>query len=227
MKLSFTRAGVYRNGHFVFKNDFFLIGNSVEVSADTDFSNPNIFVFPGFVDVHVHLREPGFSYKETVSTGTLAASAGGFCAVCTMPNLDPVPDCLENLKVQLDIIERDAAVKVIPFGAITVGEGGERLSDMESMAPYVAGFSDDGRGVQSAAVMKSAMEIARQSDLGTLRGQLPSSRRIYSRRRIRESARTPGHLLRIGVEADRTRCRAVRTDGLCIPCLPYIDREKP
>ena len=161
MKLSFTRAGVYRNGHFVFKDDFFLIGDSVEVSADTDFSNPNIFVFPGFVDVHVHLREPGFSYKETVSTGTLAASAGGFCAVCTMPNLDPVPDCLENLKVQLDIIERDAAVKVIPFGAITVGEGGERLSDMESMAPYVAGFSDDGRGVQSAAVMRSAMEKAR------------------------------------------------------------------
>ena len=150
MKLSFTRAGVYRNGHFVFKDDFFLIGNSVEVSADTDFSNPNIFVFPGFVDVHVHLREPGFSYKETVSAGTLAASAGGFCAVCTMPNLDPVPDCLENLKVQLDIIERDAAVKVVPFGAITVGEGGERLSDMESMAPYVAGFSDDGRGVHSA-----------------------------------------------------------------------------
>ena len=161
MKLSFTRAGVYRNGHFVFKDDFFLIGNSVEVSADTDFSNPNIFVFPGFVDVHVHLREPGFSYKETVSAGTLAASAGGFCAVCTMPNLDPVPDCLENLKVQLDIIERDAAVKVVPFGAITVGEGGERLSDMESMAPYVAGFSDDGRGVQSAAVMRSAMEKAR------------------------------------------------------------------
>lgn len=114
-------------------------------------------VFPGFVDVHVHLREPGFSYKETVRTGTLSAAKGGYAHVCSMPNLDPVPDCLEHLRVQLDIIQRDAAVHVHPYGSITRGERGETLSDMEEMSPYTAGFSDDGRGVQNGNIMRAAM----------------------------------------------------------------------
>ena len=119
-------------------------------------------VFPGFVDVHVHLREPGFSYKETVRTGTLSAARGGYAHVCAMPNLDPVPDSLETLSVQREIIRRDAAVHVHPYGAITCGEKGETLAAMAAMAPYVAGFSDDGRGVQSGDMMRAAMLEAKR-----------------------------------------------------------------
>ena len=119
-------------------------------------------VFPGFVDVHVHLREPGFSYKETIRTGTLAAARGGYAHVCAMPNLNPIPDSLEALNVQREIIARDAAVHVHPYGAITRGERGEALADMEAMAPYTAGFSDDGRGVQSEAMMREAMGEAKR-----------------------------------------------------------------
>ena len=119
------------------------------------------FLFPGFCDVHVHFREPGFSYKETIKTGSLAAKAGGYTAVCAMPNLNPVPDCMETLQPQLDIIARDAAVRVLPYGAITRGEKGERLADMAAMAPHVCAFSDDGRGVQDDGMMREAMETAK------------------------------------------------------------------
>ncbi len=119
------------------------------------------FLFPGFCDVHVHFREPGFSYKETIKTGSLAAKAGGYTAVCAMPNLNPVPDCMENLQPQLDIIERDAAVRVLPYGAITRGEKGEQLADMAAMAPHVCAFSDDGRGVQDDGMMRAAMQTAK------------------------------------------------------------------
>ena len=122
------------------------------------------FLFPGFCDAHVQLREPGISYKETIRTGTLAAKRGGCTAVCAMPNLNPVPDGAEHLRAQLEVIARDAAVRVIPYGAITVGEKGERLSDMAAMAPYVCGFSDDGRGVQSDAMMREAMQTAKALD---------------------------------------------------------------
>ena len=117
---------------------------------------------PGFVDVHVHLREPGFSYKETIRTGTRAAAAGGYTQVCSMPNLDPVPDTWEALRQQLDVIERDAVVSVLPYGAITRGEAGASLADLAAMAPYVAGFSDDGRGVQSDSMMREAMLEAKR-----------------------------------------------------------------
>ena len=124
----------------------------------------NAAVFPGFVDVHVHLREPGFSYKETIRTGTLAAARGGFAHVCPMPNLNPVPDSREHLEEQLEIIRRDAVVHVHPYGAITRGERGETLADLEAMAPDTAGFSDDGRGVQSPELMRSAMAEAKRLD---------------------------------------------------------------
>ena len=114
-------------------------------------------VFPGFCDVHVHFREPGFSYKETIKTGSLAAARGGYTAVCTMPNLNPVPDSVENLNQQREIIEKDACIHVYPYGAITVGEKGETLADLEGMAPFVCGFSDDGRGVQRDEMMREAM----------------------------------------------------------------------
>ena len=114
-------------------------------------------VFPGFCDVHVHFREPGFSYKETIATGSRAAARGGYTTVCAMPNLNPVPDSPETLRPQLDIIEQDAAIRVLPYGAITVGEKGEELADLEGMAPFVCAFSDDGKGVQSEEMMREAM----------------------------------------------------------------------
>lgn len=118
--------------------------------------------FPGLADVHVHLREPGFSYKETIKTGTMAAAHGGFTAVCAMPNLSPVPDSVENLSVELDAIKKDAIINVYPYGAITVGEKGEKLSDMDGLAPFIAAFSDDGKGVQRSEMMERAMINARR-----------------------------------------------------------------
>ena len=117
--------------------------------------------FPGFVDVHVHLREPGFSYKETIKTGSMAGAAGGYTAIGAMPNLSPVPDCTENLDIQLKLIEKDAAIRVLPYGSITAGEKGEKLSDMEGMAKSVIAFSDDGKGVQDEGMMRAAMEMAK------------------------------------------------------------------
>ena len=114
-------------------------------------------VFPGFCDVHVHFREPGFSYKETIRSGSEASAAGGYTAVCTMPNLNPVPDSKEHLQQQLQMIEDQAVIHVYPYGAITVGQKGESLSDMEGMAANVIAFSDDGRGVQSDDMMRRAM----------------------------------------------------------------------
>lgn len=144
-----------KNGRLDVIVDKFLRGG-----ADSPVVLNNLIVFPGFCDVHVHLREPGFFYKESIKSGTEAAAAGGYTTVCSMPNLMPVPDCLENLAVQTDIIKRDAVINVIPYGAITRGESGAELSDMENTAPYVCAFSDDGRGVQNEEIMLRAMRKA-------------------------------------------------------------------
>ena len=133
---------------------------SLDGSASA-FDSEKYIAFPGFCDVHVHFREPGFSYKETIRSGCAAAARGGYTAVCTMPNLSPVPDSGENLKVQTDLIKRDAFIHVLPYGAITVGEKGEELSDLEAMAPDVLAFSDDGRGVQNDDMMLEAMRRAK------------------------------------------------------------------
>ena len=130
--------------------------------SSIDFSR--CVVFPGFCDVHVHLREPGYSYKETISSGSLASAKGGYTAVCAMPNLNPVPDSAEHLKVQQDIIDASACIHVYPFASITVGQKGEILSDFENMAPKTIGFSDDGKGVQSAELMREAMMKAKALD---------------------------------------------------------------
>ena len=114
-------------------------------------------VFPGFCDVHVHFREPGFSYKETIETGSKASARGGYTAVCTMPNLNPVPDSVENLGLQLKLIEEQAVIHVYPYGAITIGEKGEEMADLEGMAPNCIAFSDDGKGVQDDNMMRQAM----------------------------------------------------------------------
>ena len=133
------------------------IGASVSCAAVSVFNSSKYAIFPGFCDVHVHFREPGFSYKETMESGCRASARGGYTAVCTMPNLNPVPDSAPHLQQQLDIIEQSACIHVYPYGSITVEEKGEVLADLEAMAPNAIAFSDDGRGVQSDEMMKEAM----------------------------------------------------------------------
>ena len=135
--------------------------SSVDLCA---FNSPEYAVIPGFCDVHVHFREPGFSYKETVFSGSQAAARGGYTCVCTMANLNPVPDTPEHLHQQLDLIRENACIHVHPYGAITMGLKGEVLADLEGMAADVAGFSDDGKGVQADSMMRSAMEKAKALD---------------------------------------------------------------
>ncbi len=141
--------------------DVFSSGSPV-MKELSSFGVPEYVVFPGFCDVHVHFREPGFSYKETMETGSKASARGGYTAVCTMPNLNPVPDSREHLNQQLELIKKNAVIHVYPYGAITVGEQGETLADLEDMAPDVIAFSDDGRGVQSDDMMRAAMLCAKE-----------------------------------------------------------------
>lgn len=150
--MTLNNAFVYRNGKTEQQNYELSVGG---VGLLSDFNN--VYIFPAFCDVHVHFREPGFFYKETIKTGSLAAASSGYTDVCTMPNLNPVPDSVENIKKQIEIIEKDAAVRVHPYAAITVGEKGETLTNMKALAPYCVAFSDDGKGVQSEDMMRDAM----------------------------------------------------------------------
>ena len=147
----------------MFPSSSFLIGASsaIEREGFSFLSSPKYSLLPGFCDVHVHFREPGFSYKETIASGSMAAARGGYTAVCTMPNLNPVPDSLAHLQPQLSAIEKGAAIDVFPYGAITVGERGEALADLEALAPKVIAFSDDGTGVQNPQMMEQAMVLAK------------------------------------------------------------------
>ena len=166
MKALFRGALVYENGTMCKRDMLFdgtalsaFVGDIALVAPITVFDNT--VIFPGFCDVHVHLREPGFSYKETIKSGTLASARGGYTAVCSMPNLDPTPDTREHLDAQLDIIKRDACIAVYPYATITKREMGLELSDMEDMAEDVIAFSDDGKGVQSEEMMLAAMKRAK------------------------------------------------------------------
>ena len=140
------------------------VSNCLKNDELSVFNSSKYHIFPGFCDMHVHFREPGFSYKETIASGSLAAARGGYTAVCTMPNLNPVPDSVEHLDQQLKLIEEGACIHVYPYGAITVGEKGEVLADLEGMAPNAIAFSDDGRGVQSDDMMEEAMNRAKALD---------------------------------------------------------------
>ena len=137
-------------------------GEQLSFPAEKVFDCRGFALFPGFVDVHVHLREPGFSYKETIRTGTLAAARGGYTAVSAMPSLSPVPDSAAHLQSQLDLIRAGAAIRVLPYGAITVGQQGAELAALEELAPYVVAFSDDGRGVQDDAMLRRALQQAKE-----------------------------------------------------------------
>ncbi len=152
MKLHLTNCKMYKDGEIVAAPavmDVIANGDAVSFS--------NCLIAPTFCDVHVHFREPGFLYKETTASGSAAAARGGYTDVCTMPNLNPVPDCLTKLQPQLDAIKKDAIIRVHPFGSLTVDEKGEQLAAFEEMAPFVIGYSDDGRGVQDTGMMREAM----------------------------------------------------------------------
>ncbi len=162
MKALFRGALVYDNGTMK-KLDMYFDGKSLTpyigdvFSFDVSSVFDNTVIFPGFCDVHVHLREPGFSYKETIETGTKASARGGYTAVCSMPNLDPTPDSRENLEKQLEIIRKDAKIAVLPYATITKKQVGKELSDMEDLAEDAVAFSDDGKGVQDSDMMREAM----------------------------------------------------------------------
>ena len=155
MLLNLSGVNCWRGGEFV----------AADVSVDLSSCDAGVsaipaghcFLFPGFVDVHVHLREPGFLYKETIATGTAACARGGYSDVCSMPNLDPVPDSPAHLAPQLEAIKKDACIRVHPYGSITLQQKGERLADLEGMATDAIAFSDDGRGVQDENLMRAAM----------------------------------------------------------------------
>ncbi|MBR6603504.1 MAG: dihydroorotase [Clostridia bacterium] len=156
-KMQMANTAYMQNDFLSAPSDMFSVDDEIIRSFDDE----NYIVFPGFCDVHVHFREPGFSYKETIKSGSAAAARGGYTAVCTMPNLNPVPDSREHLAEQIEIIKRDAAIKVYPYAAITVGQRGEELSAMEELAKDAFAFSDDGRGVQSDDMMREAMKKAK------------------------------------------------------------------
>ncbi|MEG2060725.1 MAG: dihydroorotase [Alistipes sp.] len=165
MKTYYTNANIYRNGRFevgdVAVENGHIVATGVAAAGDRMVDLTGRHLLPGLVDVHVHLREPGFSQKETIASGTAAAAHGGYTTICSMPNLNPAPDAPATLRVQLDQINRDAVVRVVPYGCITMGQrGGGELVDFEALAANVVGFSDDGRGVQSAALMEEAMRRA-------------------------------------------------------------------
>ena len=163
MNYTLKNASVYDGDKFV-KKDLFVsagkITDSLSESSVVDLNN--CIILPGLIDVHVHLREPGFLYKEDIRSGTAAAARGGYTTVFAMPNLNPVPDSAEHLQAELEAIEKKALIEVLPYGAITVGENGEEISALEDMAEHVPAFSDDGRGVENETIMKEAMLRAKK-----------------------------------------------------------------
>ncbi len=169
MKQLISNATIYFKSEFCQKDILINDGIIAEISdyvspecADLVYDYKDCYVFPGFTDVHVHLREPGFSYKETIKSGTKASARGGYTSVCSMPNLKPVPDSIENLQLQIDIIKKDAVINVYPYASITVNEMGNELSDLQGMAEMCIAYSDDGRGVQNDEMMLNAMKIAKE-----------------------------------------------------------------
>jgi len=169
MKRGITMATTFKNARIFDGKQFYTAdaiwdGSVLSFPKEKVFSETvleNAIILPGLCDVHVHLREPGFSYKERIATGTAAAAHGGYTAVCAMPNLSPIPDSVGHLSEELALINRDALIRVFPYGSLTVGEQGKKLSDIAGMAPSVCGFSDDGRGVQSDEMMEAAMKAVK------------------------------------------------------------------
>ena len=169
MKTLLKNAMIFTEGKFI-KSDLEItdrvitnISANIEANGfDVVYDLNNMYLLPGLIDVHTHLREPGFIYKETIATGSYAGAKGGYTSICAMPNLNPTPDCMENLQRELDAIEKDAKIHVYPYGTITVGEKGEELADLKGIADKVIAFSDDGHGVQKEGMMLEAMKQAKE-----------------------------------------------------------------
>ena len=193
-------------------------------SSEQVFPLNGLFVFPGFADVHVHLREPGFSYKETIASGTRACARGGYTAVCAMPNLNPAPDSPEHLAEEENLIRRDAVIRVLPYGCITRGQKGEgELVDFAALAGRVAGFSDDGRGVKEESLMREAMLLCREA------GSIIAAH--CEDVRVRPGPWHSGHFIGKRVGAHCPRSAPGQGNGLslsCVPCeLPGIGGADP
>ena len=169
MEILFKNATVFTENNFgkfdvlVTDNKITKVEPNIELgNFDVVYNLENLYLLPGLIDVHTHLREPGFIYKETIKTGTAAAARGGYTSICAMPNLNPVPDSLENLSPQLDAIKKDALINVYPYGSITKKEEGQELSNFEEIKDFVIAFSDDGKGVQDENMMEEAMKQAKK-----------------------------------------------------------------
>lgn len=168
MKTLLKNAMIFTEGKFI-KSDLEITDKAISrISAnieangfDAVYDLNNMYLLPGLIDVHTHLREPGFIYKETIATGSMAGAKGGYTSICAMPNLNPTPDCMENLQIELDAIVKDAKIHVYPYGTITIGEKGEEMADLKGMADHVIAFSDDGHGVQKEGMMLEAMKVAK------------------------------------------------------------------
>ena len=169
MKTLFKNAMIFTEGKFA-KGDVEVTNKVItNISAniepngfDVVYDLNNMYLLPGLIDVHTHLREPGFIYKETIATGSMAGAKGGYTSICAMPNLNPTPDCMENLQIELDAIKKDAKIHVYPYGTITVGEKGETLANLKEIAESVIAFSDDGHGVQKEGMMLEAMKQSKE-----------------------------------------------------------------
>ena len=226
MKMTFSNPSVFLQNNTIKKDSLFVAETSFSVDSSLDCSK--YVIFPGFVDVHVHFREPGFSYKETIASGSAAAARGGYTAVCTMPNLDPVPDSLINLQKQLDIINKDAKIKVLPFGSITKGELGNELADLEELASLVCGFSDDGRGVDSTPLMREAMLrakalgkiISAHCEDGTQIKDSPEAeyKQIERDLKLADELGAPYHVCHISTAESVSLIRDAKKSGVDVTC---------
>ena len=166
---------ILKNGLIAINDDVvkkdILIENGIIVKIDDEINGEDIIdckgnlVIPGAIDVHVHLREPGYTHKETIETGTMASAKGGVTTIMSMPNLNPTPDCYENLKVQLDLIKEKSLVNIYPYGSVTVGQKGEKMADIKELAKYVKAITDDGVGVNNIEILKEACKLAKELDI--------------------------------------------------------------
>ncbi|MDR1599987.1 MAG: dihydroorotase [Oscillospiraceae bacterium] len=233
MRVTLTGAAVYRDGQLR-REDILIEGNRIaaivapgtRLDADSVVDCSGRIVSPGFADAHAHLREPGFPRKETVATATAAAARGGYTVVAAMPNIDPVPDSLEHTLQSLEIYRRDALVHVRAFGAITRGEFGQTLSDMEDIAPYVAAFSDDGKGVQSEELMREAMlraravgkPIAAHCEDNTLSGAQSEWRQVERDLRLVSETGCRYHVQHASCRETVELVRRAKSEGLPVTC---------
>ena len=196
------------------------------ISASPFSDSDEYVIFPGFCDVHVHFREPGFSYKETIASGCRAAARGGYTAVCPMPNLNPVPDSLEHLLPQLDRIA-EAPIEILPYGSITVGENGKTLSNIEELAPYVVAFSDDGVGVSDTGLMREAMQRCKELNkllachCEDMRYEDPREREWHEIERnisLADETGCPLHICHISTRESVSLIRNAKKSGVDITC---------